>query len=1049
MIHELIKKALNNIFLTLITFTFIIWFWIYVIVLKTPIDALPDLSENQVVVMTSWPGQSPMNVENQVTYPLTVWLQGLAGVTDVRAMSQLGISMITVIFDDSIDPYFARDRILERLSTIWWDLPPWVQPMLGPDATGLGQIFMYTLESDRHSLTELRSIQDFLVKLSLSSVSWVAEVASIWWYEKTYQVNLDWVKIENYGLTIGEVLNTISMSNRDVSWRTIDINNREIAIQWYGFFQWIDDIENLVIWLRDDDIAIKLNDVADVIIWWSFRRWILADEFWEKVWGIVVMRYWENPLEVTKRLNEKIKEIEKSLPARVSVEVFYDRTRLIHESIKTLASILTQEMIIVAIILFIFLLNFWASAITVIALLVWVIMTFILMYFFSIPSNIMSLGWIAIAIWTMVDSAIVVTENIYKKLIWKENITFNQRFKIVKQATLEVSRPIVFAIFIIVLSFVPIFALQWMEWKLFAPLAFTNMFAMFWALVASLFLIPVLALFFLRWKIREDNELFIVKLTTKIYLPILNFALKRRKTVVWLSFIAFIISLGLFIRIWNEFMPPLDEGSIMYMPVTVPDVSEKRALELLLETNKILSSIPEVESVVWKAWRASTATDPAPLSMIETIINLQPRSQWRPWITKDDIINEMNSQINIHNLWDGFTQPIIWRIDMLSTGIRTQVWIKVFWDDPNIVEKYTLQVEELMRWFPWWRWVVAVRTSGLKYLEIDIDDSLLALYGIKKADVLDVIWVGLGWNIVTTTIHWRERYGVEVRLKNTYRDTIDKIKSIRVNGHNSQVPLSSIADIRLVEWPAVINTENWMIRWVVQMNVSWVGLVEYVENWRKFLEENVVLPEGYFIEWAGQYENQQRAKKTLSFIVPLVILIILIILFITYKDFWLVSIVALSIPFSLIWWFIALYISGFNASVAVWIWFIALFWNAVETWVVMMLYLENAFRERFGIPLDIDEENQENTKLETKEITKQWIREAVITWSLTRLRPILMTAFTSVIWLMPMLTSTWVWAELQKPLAVVVAGWLMSSIFLTLVLLPVLFSYLRERRIKV
>lgn len=1047
MINDIIKKSFKNIFLTIISFVIIVWFWLYIIFFKTPVDALPDLSENQVVVMTIWPGQSPTNVENQITYPVTVWLQWLAGVRDIRAMSQLGISMVTVIFEDSVDEYFARNRILERLPIISSDLPSGVTPILWPDATGLGQIFMYTLKSENHSLTELRTLQDFYVKLWLQSVSWVAEVASIWWYKQTYQVNIDKVKLESYNLNLSEVLNVVRMSNRDVSGRTIDIQNREIAIQWYGFYEWIDDIKKLVVWYRQDKTAIKIEDIWDVIIWSGFRRWILANEHEEKVGWIVIMRYGENPLEVTRNVKEKISQVEASLPDWVTIDVFYERTNLITEAIKTLRNILTAEIIIVWIVLFIFLWNFWASIITVIALVVWVIMTFIMMYFMQIPSNIMSLGWIAIAIWTMVDSAIVVTENIYKKLIWKENILFKDRFKIVKNATLEVWRPLMFAIFIIILSFAPIFALQWMEWKLFAPLAFTNMFAMFGALIASLFLVPILCLFFMKWKLKRDEEIFVVRITTRIYKPILDFSLKFRKTVLWITLVLFIISFWIFLKIWNEFMPPLDEWSIMYMPVTLPDVSEKRALEMLLETNKIISSIPEVEKVVWKAGRALTATDPAPLSMIETIITLKPKSEWRAWITKQDIINEMNSKIKISNLWNWFTQPIIWRIDMLSTGIRTQVGIKIFGNDPNKLEELAIQTSELMNHLPGWMGVTAIRNSWLRYLEIDIDESKLSLYGVKKADVLDTISIWFGWNIATTTINGRERFDVEVRLQNIYRDDLDKIKSLQINSPTSQVLLSSVADIALVEWPAVITTENGLIRWAVQMNVAWMWLVEYVENWKKHLEENLVLPEWYFIEWSGQYENQQRAKKTLSIVVPLVVFIILFILFITYKDFWLVSIVALSIPFSLIGWFIALYISWFNVSVAVWVWFISLFWNAVETWVVMMLYLENSFKERFGLDIEWHEEKDIFIK-ESLPITKDWIREAIELWALTRLRPILMTAFTSVIWLLPMLTSTWVWAELQKPLAIVVVGWLVTSIFLTLVLLPVLFSYLRERWIK-
>jgi len=1052
MINNLIKSAITNRFLTLILFIIITVLWIFAIN-NTAIDAIPDLSENQVVIMTKWAGQSPTNIEDQITYPLTISMQWLAWVKDVRAMSQLWISMVTVIFEDNVDIYFARDRITERLSLAKTLLPTWVNPILWPDATGLGQIFMYTIESENHTLTELRSIQDFNVSYALQWVSWVAEIASVWGYVKNYQIILDPIKLKNYWVKIQNVINSVKSSNNNVSWKVIDTWKTEIAVQWLWFFKNIQDIKDLVIWHKKNWMPLTIQDIWDVRISWNFRRSVLADENEEKVWWVVVMRYWENPLEVISAIKEKIKIIEKTLPEWVKIESFYDRTNLIISAIDTLKSVLTQELIITAIILWLFLWHFGSTLITTIALLVWVIMTFLFMYLFWMPSNIMSLWWIAIAIWTMVDAIIVITENAYKKLLENKPKDFNDRVRLITESTQEVWKPIVFAIFIIILSFIPIFSLEWMEWKLFSPLAFTNTFAMFWALISSLFLVPILCIYFLKWELKKDEDIKIVHFLQKIYKPILEKALKFRKATIaitiWLTSIWWI----LMFQIWSEFMPPLDEWAIMYMPMTVPDVSEKKAQELLLMTNEIIARFPEVEKVVWKAWRADTATDPAPLAMIETFITLKPKSERRDWMTKWRLISQMNRSIKINNLWNGFTQPIIWRIDMLSTWIRAQVWIKIFWDDPIKIEEIAIKIEKLMSKIPWASWVAAIRTTGLKYLNIDLQDDLLAMHWIQKSEALQIIQAWIWWSIISYTIEWREKYWIELKLKQSFRENIDEVRSlVLIWKWWQEILLDSIADIKLENWPAVINSENWVIRWAVQMNVQWRDLAWFVEESKLYIQENIVLPNWYFIEWAGQYENQLRAKDKLSIIVPIVLLTIFILLFLDYKDIWLVSIVMITIPLSLVWWIIALYIADFNFSVAVWVWFIALFWNAVETWVVVIVYLENAFRKQFWMPLveweEFNNEKLEAKKIETKKITREWIYKSVIEWATLRLRPILMTAFTSIIWLLPMIFSTWVWSEVQKPLAIVVVWGLFTSIALTLILLPVLFSYLREREIK-
>ncbi|MBT3835053.1 efflux RND transporter permease subunit [Candidatus Peribacteria bacterium] len=1045
MINTLIKSALNNRFLTLLFFSGV--FIVGIIAIKeTPVDAIPDLSENQVIILTEWSGQSPVNIEDQITYPLTVSMQGLAGVKDIRASSMLGVSMVTVIFDDKTDFYFARDRVAERLSLTKTQLPPNVNPVLGPDATGLGQIYMYTLESNDHTLTELRSIQDFTVRYALQSIPGVAEVAGIGGHKKVYQVLIDPLLLQRHKISLMKVMDAVRMGNNNVSGKVIDAGDREIAIQGIGFFDDPKDIGHIVVGAKKDGSALTVNDLGEVRTSGLFRRGILADHKSEKVGGIVVMRYGENPLAIIEAVKESIKSLETSLPEGVSIQPFYDRTSLIKNAISTLRSVLTQELIITTIILGIFLWHTGSTIITAIALIMGVLMTFIFMWLFGIPSNIMSLGGIAIAIGTMVDSAIVISENAYRKLLEKKAKTAKERLQCITDATLEVGKPIVFAIFIIILSFLPIISLTGMEGKLFRPLAFTNVFAMFGALIAALFLVPLLSTFFLKGTLKKDDQIPIVHWLQSKYKPILLKALNNRKKTYQITAILIVLGVAAASQIGSEFMPPLNEGSIMYMPISVPDVSEERAQELLLATNRIISEFPEVSQVVGKAGRADSATDPAPLTMLETFITLKPQKEWRKGITKEKLIREMNRAMRIDKLWNSFTQPIIGRVDMLSTGIRSAVGIKIFGDDSIKLEELAIEIEEMLSGVPGAIDTVAIRTMGLQYLDINLKDDLLAQYGIPKSKALHSIAAGVGGSMVTTTIEGRERYGVQVRLKQEYRQDIEDIKSIPMTGSNgSQVLLNTIADIELVDGPAVIKSENGILSSVVQTNVSGKDMGSFVKSAQKYLGKNLTLPEGYSIKWAGQFENQIRAKKRLQWVVPLVILIIFLLLYLTYKDLSLVSIVMITIPLSLVGGIVALFVARYNFSVAVWVGFIALFGNAVETGVVILVYLENAFRSKFGLP---SMEKQTTYEIDTgTKITKEGIHAAVIEGALLRLRPILMTAFTSIIGLMPMLITSGIGAEVQKPLALVVVTGLTTSVFLSLIVLPVLFATLRERQV--
>ncbi len=1032
MINWLISLALKNRFITTVLFVVLTGGGIWAL-LHTPVDALPDLSENQVIIMTNWSGQTPKNIEDQITYPLTVGMQGLPKVKAVRSRSMLGVSMVTVIFEDNTNLYFARDRVAERLNVIKEQLPSGVQPVLGPDATGIGHIYMYTLESENHSLTKLRSIQDFTLRYALQSVPGVAEVASIGGYVKTYQVVLNPIKLDQYGLKLAQVVQAITSSNNNVSGKVLEYGEREIAVQGIGFFEHPEEIKKLVLKTRTNNTPLTIQDVGTVRTGGKFRRGLLANQEGEKVGGIIVMRYGENPLEVIEAVKKRITEVEKSLPKGVTIESFYDRTTLIKNSVQTLRNILIQMLIITAIVLWVFLLHRNATIITTVALSFGVLMTFLFMHLFKIPSNIMSLGGIAIAIGTMVDSIIVVTENVYQRLLKEKTHSFslNKRLKIVTEATKEVGAPIVFAILIICVSFVPIFALEGMEGKLFHPLAFTNIFAMVGALVAALFFVPTFCLYGLKGQLKEDHEIQTVQKLQKWYKPLLKKTLNARK-IVFVS-MGVLVGTTIFLgkQIGSEFMPPLNEGDIMYMPMTVPDVSEQKAQELLIQTNQIFSEIPEVAKVVGKAGRANTATDPAPLAMIETFITLKPQSEWRKGLTKEALIREMNQKVNLPHLWNGFTQPIIGRIDMVSTGIRSQVGIKVFGDDTKKLEEIAIEIEQLMLKIPGATGVVAIRNSGLKYLNIDLDETKLALYGVNKKEALDVIEIGTGGKIVATTIEGREKYGIEVKYALPFREDITDIKGLTLTAKTGErIPLSQIATISMEDGAAAIISENGKLRGTTQLNVRGRDLISFIDEAKNHLDTHLNLPSGYWVEFDGQYKNQVRAKQKLSWVVPSVIFLIFFMLFLAYKDLGLVSIVMWAIPLSLVGGIIALWIAQFNFSVAVWIGFIVLFGNAVETGVVIVLYLENTL-------------NKYTQKYKT--MTKEHLKNAILEGATTRLRPVLMTAFTSVIGLIPMLISTGVGAEVQKPLAVVVAGGLITSITMTLLVIPVFFELLKER----
>jgi Cu(I)/Ag(I) efflux system membrane protein CusA/SilA len=1049
MLNKLIRATVKNYGMTIVVFSIIAVTGVYAF-MKTTIDALPDLSENQVVVMTEWPGQNPKNVEDQVTYPLTVTMQGVPYVKRIRSMSQMGLSMVTVIFEDDVDIYFARNRVAERLSMVTGMLPPQVQPVLGPDATALGQVFMYTLESEKHSLTELRTIQDFTVQYALQSVNGVAEVASVGGYVKTYQVVLDPVKLMQLDVPVPQVLEVIRKGINNVSGKVVVTGETSVAIQGVGFIDKVEDIQSIAIGKRADGVTLTVSDIGTVRISALFRRGILADEESEKVGGFVIIRYGENPLAVIDRVKAKIAEISPTLPEGITIEPFYDRTRLIKDTVSALEKVLTDELIITIIVLGFFLWHFGTTLITAIALVMGVLITFVLMWYFNIPSNIMSLGGIAVAIGSMVDASIVVSENAYRKLLDHPPKNFQERMSLIIEAAQEVGRPILFAMLITIMTFLPVFALQGMEGKLFSPLAYTHTFSLAGAVIAGLFLAPMLSVFLIRGKLKEDDTIPAVRFFHKLYQPLLLASLKARKKVITIALVISAIGILPLFILGSEFMPPLDEGSIMYMPLTLSGVSEKHAQDLLITTNKIIAEFPEVEKVVGKAGRAKTATDPAPLAMFETIITLKPKSEWRPGLTKQKLVSQMNRAIKVDNLWNGFTQPIIGRIDMLATGIRSQIGVKIFGDDPIKLEALAIEAEKILEEVPGGTDVAAIRTMGLDYLNIHLKPDLLAKYGVAAKDVLESIDTGIGGMVVATTIEGRKRFDIEVRMREGYRQSLEDIASLPLDGFGgAKIILGSVAVIEKTNGPSEIQSENGILRSVVQLNVEGRDLVSFVDDAKKYLEQELELPSGYYVNWSGQYENHLRAKKTFSWMIPAVVVMIFFLLYMTYKDLSLVMLVMATIPLGLVGGFIALFLSGYNFSVAVWVGFIDLFGSAAAMGVVKVVYLENAFRKKFGIPL-IDDYTTDGTLVKKQNplpITMKGIHEAVIEGALLRLRPILMTGLTAIIGLVPMLWSEGVGVEVTKPLAVVMVGGLITVIAFTIFVLPILFSWVKERKV--
>jgi Cu(I)/Ag(I) efflux system membrane protein CusA/SilA len=1033
MINRLIELSLRNRFLVVALYVALAlsgWWALG----TTPIDAIPDLSDNQVIVFTDWPGHGPQEVEDQVTYPLTVNLQGLAGVRVVRSQSAFGFSMVYIVFEDGVDLYFARDRVLERMSLITKALPPGVTPTLGPDATGVGHVFWYTVESPTMSLRDLRTLQDWFIRYQLNAVPGVAEVASVGGTVQQYQIDVDPNRLRTYHLPLSAVVAAVRASNLNVGGNVLESNGAWLIVRGVGLIASVEDIEHIVIGAANG-VPVYVDQVANVHLGDAFRVASLVKGTHEAVGGVVVARSGVNTKAVIDAVKARIAQITPGLPPGVKIVPFYDRSALIEHSVATLRNTLLEEIALVTLAHVIFLLHFRSILIVTLPLPLAVLLSFLGMRYAGISSNIMSLAGIAIAIGVLVDAGIVVTENAFR-YVEQRGIDPRDR-RLVWQTVLEstrlVGRPVFFSMAIILLAFVPVFALSGQEGKLFHPLAFTKTFAVLAATVISVTLVPVLCSVLIGGRVHSEDANPLMRVLRRGYKPVLAAALDQRLLTVTAAAALFAGALLVGRGIGSEFMPPLNEGDLMFMPIADPSISLEENTKIAAKQNEILETFPEVEYAVAKVGRADTSTDPAPLNMTETIVHLKPRDRWRPGMTLDRLRAEMGRAVQMPGVSNVWTMPIVNRIDMLTTGIRSEVGVKVFGTDLPALEDAARRIAGVLRSVPGASNVYPEQVSSGQYLDITIDRAAAARYGIGVGDIQQVVETAIGENVLTTTIEGRRRFPVRVRYAPEYRTNPHALGDVLVTSPQGiEVPLGDLARIEHTRGPAMISSENGLLLATVLLNVQGRDVGGFVEEARRRIASDVSLPAGSYIGWSGRWENQEHARRRLMLVLPIVVLVIFTLLYFTYYSVAEAAHVLLAVPFALTGGVYLLWLLHYNFSVAVWVGFIALFGTAVQTAVVMVIYLQEAVARK---------QRQLGT------LTRIGLREAVMEGALLRLRPKVMTVSTVVAGLLPIMWSTRVGAEVMKPLAAPVLGGMVSSLLHVLIVTPVIFFWLHERRL--
>ena len=1034
MLEKIIEWSIKNKFLVIMLTAFAIGAGIWAL-LTTPIDAIPDLSDVQVIVYTDYKGQSPRIVEDQVTYPLTTSLLSVPGAKVVRGYSFFGYSLVYIIFKDGTDIYWARSRVLEYLNYAQKRLPSGVLPTLGPDATGVGWVFEYALKSDKHSLQELRSYQDWYLKYGLATVEGVSEVASIGGYVKQYQVTVDPVQLQAYNIPLRDVEMAIKNANSDVGGEVIEMSEMEFMIRGLGYIKSIDDIK--MIPLKTDmqhGVAVRIGDIADVAVGPEMRRGVAElDGKGEVAGGIVIMRFGENAQKVIAAVKKKLEVLKAGLPPDVTIVTTYDRSSLIKRAIENLRNKLFEEILIVAFVCILFLGHARSAMVAVFTLPTAVLMAFFLMRMQGLNANIMSIGGIAIAIGAMVDAAIIMIENAHKHIEAENAKPPNERlphWQVIMEATKEVGPTLFWSLLVITVSFIPIFTLEEQEGRLFKPLAFTKTYSMGAAAILAVTIVPVLMGFFVRGRIKPEHRNPINRFLMSIYHPVVKFVIKRPKTVILSALAVIAVTVIPFGHLGSEFMPPLYEGDLLYMPTTLPGVSINKAKELLQQTDKIIRSFPEVERVFGKAGRAETATDPAGLDMLETIIMLKPEKEWPKGITPEKLIEQLDAAIKFPGLTNAWTMPIKTRTDMLSTGIRTPVGIKISGANLDTLQMVGRQVEAAMRSVPYTTSTFAERAVGGNYLDIKIDREKSGRYGLNINDVQSVIQTAIGGMNITTIVEGLERYTVNLRYSRELREDIESLKHVLIAAPDGlQIPLGQIADFEINKGPMVIRSEDSRPNAWVFVDMRGTDMGSYIRQAQKNVASQVKLPTGYSIIWSGQFEYMQRSQKKLMVVIPMTLFIILIIIFLNTKSLTKTAIVMLAVPFSLVGAVWALYLLCYNMSLAVWVGIIALAGLDAETGVVMLLYLDQAF----------------DTAKKRGAITLSALKEAIDHGAVRRVRPKIMTASVIIAGLLPIMWSHGAGSDVMKRIAAPMVGGVATSVIMELLVYPAIYFLWKKK----
>jgi Cu(I)/Ag(I) efflux system membrane protein CusA/SilA len=1032
MLTSLIEWSARNRFVVVLMAVLVTLVGVYAVI-KTPLDALPDLSDVQVIIYTEYPGQAPQVVEDQVTYPLTTAMLSVPNSKVVRGFSFFGASFVYIIFEDGTDIYWARSRVLEYLNFASGRLPRGITPQLGPDATGVGWVYQYALVAKDRTLAELRTIQDWFLRYQLTKAHGVAEIASVGGFVQQYHVTVDPVRLRAYRVPLNRVVEIIRESNRDVGGRVVEMAETEYMVRGRGYLRGAGDLENLVV-KAEGGTPVLLRDIARVELGPDERRGVTElNGEGEVVSAIAMARYGQNALEVIRNLKDKIAEIATGLPQGVEILTVYDRSELIHRAIDTLKRTLLEESVIVALVCVLFLMHVRSALVAIIMLPIGVLVAFIAMRWLGINSNIMSLGGIAIAIGAMVDAAIVMIENAHKHL---ERLQPEEsRVSAITQACKEVGPALFFSLLIITVSFLPVFTLEAQEGRLFSPLAYTKTFAMAGAAVLSVTLVPVLMMFFIRGRVMPEARNPVNRFLIWFYRPQIAWVMRWKKLTIALALVALAITIWPASKLGAEFMPALNEGTLLYMPSSLPGMSVTKAAELMQVQNKIIKSFPEVASVYGKAGRAATATDPAPIEMFETVINLKPESEWRAEMTMDKLIAELDGALQFPGVANAWTMPIRARIDMLSTGIRTPIGIKVYGKDLAGMERVAKEIEAVVKTVPGTTSAFAERITGGFYLNIEPDRAALARYGLNVGEVQDVIATALGGELVTTTVEGRERFGVIVRYPRELRSDPERIsKEVLVPTMNGgMIPLGQVARIAVVRGAPAIRTENALLSAYIYVDIRGRDIGSYVRDAQRAVADHVQFPPGYYASWSGQFEYMQRAIEKLKIVVPVTLLIIFVLLYLNFRRLTETLIVMLSVPFGLVGGVWLMWLLGYNMSVAVAVGFIALAGVAAETGVVMLIYLDHAWQAI-----------RERCVAEAREPGPRDLYAAVMEGAVERVRPKMMTVTAIMAGLLPIMWSNGTGSEVMRRIAAPMVGGMVSSVFLTLIVIPAIYTLAKE-----